>query len=233
METIKSKLRFELSGFYFIGLIGVILIGFWPSYFSKFFNGTADFTAYFHFHAAMVSIWVFMIIAQPMLLRKKKIALHRRIGKLSYLIFPLIFVSILLLSHSRGTTYEPGWDIGLFVTFKDLLILGVAYFIAIKYRHNVELHARGMIATGLVCIEPAVARIFIFNQPFNGYFVTIAIVYLVLGSLIFIERHQKQGRWVFPLILGLYMTVHAIIIFGVHIGLWQSFGKLFYELPLT
>lgn len=233
METIKSKLRFDLSGYYFIGLIGLILIGFWPSYFSKFFNGTADFTVYFHFHATMVSTWVFMLIAQPILIRKRKLALHRLIGKLSYIVFPLIFVSIILLSHSRQTTFEQGWDIGLFVTFKDLLILGVAYFIAIRYRHNVELHARGIIATGLVCIEPAAARIFIFSQPFNGYFVVLAIVYAVLGILIFIERNQKQGRWVFPLILGLYLMVHAVIIFGVHFELWQSFGKWFYALPLT
>jgi hypothetical protein len=79
----------------------------------------------------------------------------------------------ILLSHSRQTTFEQGWDIGLFVTFKDLLILAVPYFIAIRYWHNVELYARGMIATRLVCIEPAAARIFIFSQPFNGYFIFV------------------------------------------------------------
>ena len=110
METIKSKLRFDLSGYYFIGLIGLILIGFWPSYFSKFVNGTADFTVYFHFHATMVSTWVFMLIAQPILIRKRKLALHRLIGKLSYIVFPLILISIILLSHSRQTTFEQGWD---------------------------------------------------------------------------------------------------------------------------
>ena len=72
METIKSKLRFNLSGYYFIGLIGLILIGFWRTYFPKFFNGTADFTVYFHFHATMVGMWVFMLIAQTILIRKRK-----------------------------------------------------------------------------------------------------------------------------------------------------------------
>ena len=235
MESIKSKLRFDLAGYYFIGLVGLILLGFWPSYFAKFINGTADFTLYFHFHAAMVSTWILMLIVQPILIRKKKLALHRLIGKLSYIVFPLIFVSIMLLAHSRGTQFEEGWDIGLFVTFKDLLILGVAYFIAIRYRHNVELHARGMIATGLVCIEPALSRFigYAFTHTLSGYLATLAIIYLVFGELIFIERHQKQGRWVFPLILVLYLLVHSVIIFGVHFGFWQSFGKWFYALPLT
>ncbi len=231
METKTQKLRFDLPGYYFIGLVGLILVGFWRSYFSKFYNGTADFTFYFHFHATMVGIWILMLIVQPILIRKKKLEWHRLIGKLSYLVFPLIFVSIILLSHSRKTTFSEDWDIGLFVTFKDLLILGVAYFIAIKNRHQIDLHARGMIATGIVCIEPAAARI-----PFHpeyGYFAVLALVYSVLGILIFIERKQKKGRWVFPLILGLYLMVHSVIIFGIHFSLWQSFGRWFYGLSLT
>lgn len=231
MESKIQKLRFDLSGYYFIGLVGLILVGFWRSYFSKFFDGTANFTFYFHFHATMVGIWILMLIVQPILIRKKKLAWHRLIGKLSYLVFSMIFVSIILLSHSRQKGFSEGWDIGLFVTFKDLLILGVAYFIAIKYRYKIDLHARGMIATGLTCIEPAAARIPF--HPVYGYFVVIAIVYSVLGVLIFIERKQKKGRWVFPLILGLYLMVHSVIIFGIHFSWWQSFGKWFYGLPLT
>lgn len=231
MQTKTAKLRFDLSGYYFIGLVALILIGFWPSYFSKFFDGTANFNFYFHFHASVVGIWVAMLIVQPILIRKKKLAAHRLIGKLSYFVSPLIFISIMLLSHSRQNGFADGWDIGLWVTFKDLFILSVAFFIAYRYRHQVDLHARGMIVTGIACIEPAAARI-----PFHpqyGYFIVLAIVYLVLGILIFIERNQKKGRWVFPLMLGNYIFVHSVIIFGIHFSWWQAFGRWFYSLPLT
>lgn len=231
MKTLNPKLRFDLSGYYFIGLVGLILVGFWPSYFSKFFDGTANFTFYFHFHASMVGLWILMLIVQPILIRKKKLGLHRFIGKLSYFIFPLIFISIMLLSHSRQNGFGDGWDIGLWVTFKDLLILAVAFYVAYRYRHQVELHARGMIVTGIACIEPAAARINFHTQ--YGYFIVIALVYSVLGILIFIERKQKKGRWVFPLILVLYIMVHSVLIFGIHFGWWQAFGKWFYALPLT
>ncbi|MCA0238886.1 MAG: hypothetical protein LCH81_21105 [Bacteroidetes bacterium] len=56
METTQSKLPFYRSGYYFIGLIFLVLAGFWRTYFSKLLNGTADFTAYFHFNATMVGI---------------------------------------------------------------------------------------------------------------------------------------------------------------------------------
>ncbi len=231
MKAQTSKLRFDRSGYYFIGLIGLILIGFWPSYFSKFFNGTANFTFYFHFHASIVAIWVALLIIQPILIRKKKLHIHRIIGKLSYFIAPLIFISILLLSHSRQKGFAEGWDIGLWVTFKDLFILAIAFFIAYRYRHQVDLHARGMIVTGITCIEPAAARI-----PFHpqyGYFLVIGLVYSVLLSLIYFERNQQKGRWVFPLILSLYLFVHSVIILGVHFSWWQAFGHWFYGLPLT
>lgn len=71
MAIITSKIRFDKSGYYFIGLVGLALLGFWPSYFSKFFIGTEKYSVYFHFHATMISIWIFALIAQPILIRKR------------------------------------------------------------------------------------------------------------------------------------------------------------------
>jgi hypothetical protein len=235
MEPSQPKLRFDISGYYFIGLFALVLLGFWPSYFAKFFNGTANFNFYFHFHATMVTLWIALLITQPLLIRKKKLALHRLIGKLSYVVFPLMFISVILLAHSRHNIDQPDLDIRLFVPFKDLIILGTVYFIAIRYRHNINLHARGMVATGIVFIEPALAR-FVMRSiaPFpNGYFITIAIIYLILVSLMIAERHQKKGRWIFPLVLILYLLVHSVVIFNIHIGIWEAFCKWFIVLPLT
>ncbi len=235
MQTAKPKIRFDISGYYFIGLFVLVIWGFWPSYFAKFFNGAAGFNFYFHFHAAMVTLWIAMLITQPFFIRKKKLVLHRLIGKLSYILFPLVFISVILLVHSRHNIDERNLDIILFVPFKDLIVLATAYFIAIKYRHNINLHARGMVATGIVFIEPALVRLImnIFGASLTAYLFTIGIIYTLLIVLIFLERHQKRGRWVFPLILGLYMIVHSIIIFNLHIGIWKVFCKWFIVLPLT
>lgn len=235
MELIKPKLRFDISGYYFIGLVGLVILGFWPTYFAKFFNGSADFTFYFHFHAVILTLWLLLLIIQPILIRKKKLVIHRFNGKLSYFLFPLIFLSVILLAHSRHEINEKNLDIRLLVPFKDLLILGTAYFIAIRYRHNINLHARGMIVTGIAFIEPALVRFIryaIIPSPTANY-LTIFIVYSILIGLIIKERNQKRGRWIFPLILGLYVIVHTIIIFKIHIGPWELFSKWFITLPLT
>jgi len=218
-----------------MGLVGLVLLGFWPSYFAKFFDGTANFKFYFHFHATAVSLWIVALIVQPILIRKKKLWLHRLIGKMTYFLFPLIFISVLLLVHSRITPTEKELGHHLFVSFKDLLILGTGYFIAIRYRHNIDLHARGMIATGIVFIEPALARLMFHLLPGDiaPYIVTIFIVYSILITLMVLERKQKKGRWVFPLILGLYIVVHSILVFNIEIGPWESFARWFAALPIT
>ena len=148
----------------------------------------------------------------------------------------LLFISVTLLAHSRHPPDQENLDIELFVPFKDLLIFGTMYIIAIRYRRNVNVHARAMVATGIVFIEPALVRFIGHAFTQNGmvaYLATIAIVYSLLIALMIIERKQKRGRWVFPLTLGMYIVVHTILISGVHTGLWQSFSKWFAGLPLT
>lgn len=240
MKPIKRRTPpFINSGYYFVALFVLVIAGFWPSYFAKFFDGTADFTFYLHFHAALAMLWVFMLIAQPILIRQKKFALHRKIGKLSYVLVPLIFISIILLAHStlRGPKENVGLE--LWIPFKDLLVFAVAYAIAIKYRKTVAIHARGMIVAGIVLIEPALVRLILYvffpDEGFapNGYITTIVLLYTLLIGLIVAERKQKTGKWVFPLALGLYIFVHSVLVFQIKIPVWQLFAEWFKALPLT
>ena len=189
------KIRFDKAGYFFIGLVVLAFLGFWATYFSKFFDGETRFSFYFHFHAAMMSLWILVLIVQPTLIRKKKLAIHKIIGKLTYILMPLLFISVILLTHSRLQEHitvingENFYGPHLVIPFKDLLILGTAY--------------------------------------------TIAVVYALLIGLMSLERKQERGRWVFPLILGLYVIVHSIVIFGININSWETFARWFAALPLT
>ena len=239
MSFLKSKVRFDASGYYLIGVLVLIIIGFWPSYFSRFLNGSLNYTGYFHFHALIAILWMLMLISQPILIRKRKFKFHRIIGKSSYVLFPLIIVSVVLLSHSQSQIREVKNPMGLFLTFKDLITLSITYFIAIRYRKKIEIHARGMISTGIIFIEPALAR---FNsRTFGGmdlfpgapYVFTMLFSYAILIALIILERNRKSGRWVFPLTLVLLIIVQCIWLFKIQIGPWISFQKWFISLPLT
>ena len=230
-----AKLRFENAGYYFPALIVLGLAGFWPSYFSKFFDGSSNSNLYFHFHVVIVFCWLLALVAQPILIKKRKLRLHKRLGKLSYLIVPLLYISVILLTHSRHTIEDYDLAFAVFIPFKDLLIFTTAYFIAIKYRHNMAVHARAMIATSFVFIEPALIRLIVnvFNGPTGAYLWTVLLMYSLIITLIILERKQERGRWVFPLILVMYWVVHGILIFEVQLSPWISFSRWFISLPLT
>ena len=242
MDAIATKIRFDKSGYFFIGLVGIAILGFWPTYFSKFLNRTENYSFYFHFHAAMMSLWIVLLIIQPILIRKNKLIIHKFIGKLTYVLMPLLFISVILLTHFQIQKHvdivngEKLYGPHLIVPFKDLLILGTAYIIAIVYRRNVNIHARAMVATGIVFIEPALIRFIrhsFIPEQLPAYLCNIVLMYSLLIGLIIFERKQKNGRWVFPLILCLYIFVHSLIIFHIRFGFWETFARWFAALPLT
>lgn len=233
MRPFKLKINFEYSGYFFIGLVLLALLGFWKSYFAPLFSGEG-FSFYFHFHFTMVMTWMAMLIIQPLLIRFKRLKLHRQIGRLSYFIMPLIFISMLLLINHAHSIEEGDLSV-LFIAFKDLILLSVAFYVAIRYRKTPAIHARGMIATGIIFIEPALVRTidnYLLPLP-AGYFLSILLLYGLLFLLIIRERKAHRGRWVFPLILGTYIIVHGIYISGIFDSILHKFGTWYVQLPLT
>tara|TARA_R110001583_G_scaffold187313_1_gene348567 strand:- start:223 stop:954 length:732 start_codon:yes stop_codon:yes gene_type:complete len=241
-ETITKKakkIKFDKAGYYAIALIALALLGFWPTYFSKFFSGTADFNFYFHFHFALASLWIVLLIVQPILIKKKKLSIHRQTGKLSFIILPLFLVSVILLKHYKisGEVTE-GLGASLWLQLKDLVIISVMFTIAMVNRHNMQIHARAMIATGIVFIEPTLGRFIILTllpEPdfMLGLGITVAMMYALIFSLIIIERKQTSGRLIFPLLLVLFMVFHYLIFFQVSFPLWDSIAAWFVRLPIT
>jgi hypothetical protein len=236
---ISKVIKFDQVGYYAMGLIILALLGFWPTYFSKFFDGTANFNFYFHFHFAMATTWIAFLILQPILIKNKKFSIHRRIGKLSFIILPLFFISVVLLKHSRlGGQVTEGLGASLWLQLKDLVIIGTMFTIAIVNKRNMQIHARAMIATGIVFIEPTLGRFIILTvlpKPdfLLGLGITVTILYALIISVIYIERKQKSGRWVFPLLLGIYVVFHFLIFFKVSFPLRDSFAAWFVRLPIT
>lgn len=241
-KNIQKKVRnlkFDNIGYYSISLIVLALLGFWPTYFSKLNSNTVKFNFYFHFHFLMASLWIMLLIAQPILIKKRKFQIHRQVGKLSLIILPLFFLSVILLKHhSFGGKVTEDLGTSLLIQVKDLLIIGVMFTIAMVNKHNMPIHARAMIATGIVFIEPALGRLIILTFLPNtnivvGMGLTVTILYILIIFIIFLEREQFTGRWVFPLLLALLIIFHYLIFFQISFPLWDSIASWFVRLPIT
>lgn len=196
--AISPKINFNRFGLYFCGLIPLILLAFWKSYFSKFFGDTNNLTGYTHFHAILMTSWVTLLIVQPMLIKRKKFKIHRFFGKISYLLMPLILVSMLFLIHKGGNLrpIEERTFVNALIPLLGPFVIGMCYVVAILNRKNTAIHARAMVGTGLTLLDPTLMRILgpltLGSVPI-GFYAAIAIILGVFIVLIIWERNQTIG----------------------------------------
>lgn len=92
-----------------------------------------------------------------------------------------------------------------------------------------------MIVTALTMIDPVMARLAIDlpSIPFAYQVYTFGLVDIILMVLIYVERHQKRGRGVFPAILFLFLIVQSINLLWNGSALWDDFSFCFASFPLT
>ena len=116
MTTTASRvasrpINFSSSAPYFGGLWLVALIAFWPTYLSR--PLTAD--TYTHLHALTATLWMLMLVAQPLAIRTKRLTLHRRLGRSSYALAPVVLMSMVLLAHSKTHGVSVAQNVGIYV----------------------------------------------------------------------------------------------------------------------
>ena len=230
--------NFSRSGPYFAGLFLLALVAYWPTYFSRVLG--AD--HYTHFHASLAALWRLMLAAQPMLIRAKRLTWHRLLGAFSYVLAPLIVVSIMLLGHSRikglsGEAYAIQTYI-LYLQVSLTVLFGLSYALAIYTRHTVALHARFMVCTAFTLIDPVVIRLMFWmgsrTPSWNYQWVTFGLTDLVIVALIVLERRSRAGRRVFPVMLAVFVLAQIPALFGLtNTAPWQAFARWFAALPLT
>jgi uncharacterized membrane protein len=191
--------KFHRSGYAFLLLIPIAIAGFWRSY----FHAPLAAPTWFQIHVALTSTWIALLIVQPLLIRRDLRRWHRALGRASYVVFPLLIVSVVKMAH-LGLQSAPPEELtfaSIIVVPRDLTILITAYAVAIVRRHEYAVHARAMTCTGIAFIEPGLARL-------GGMNVSAITVLLLLTALVVFDR---RGRTVFGPLLLLYAGVYVVI----------------------
>lgn len=228
-KTLQNRI-----GYGSIALLIVSLLGFSQTYLIKFPKFEGFGTAH-HFHGLMALLWILLLIVQPFLIRAKKYQIHRQIGKLGYIIMPLLVISLFfvskatyfknikIMSEAEAIAILPNGTLEIFA-FSLLFILGMIY------RKNTTYHLRFLASTGLMMLGPGLGRMMVgAGLPFP---VVILIIILsttgiALVWMIFDIRNKKSA---FPMsvfiALGLFT---AFVNANSHAACWQNFGKWWVE----
>ena len=144
-------------------LIVLTVPAFWRSYLSDLSSSRIE----LHVHGVTASIWMALLAIQSWSIHNRHRRLHRTLGKASFVLFPFFLVGFGLVEVSWARNLIDGTsefhnEYGARFGAIDLVaFFGTAYFyyMALRTRRNVELHAGYMIVTVVFLIGPVVHRL--------------------------------------------------------------------------
>jgi len=230
--TLGSKTDDFITKVFYMAMVFLFIlmhIAFHPTYL-QYFPQFQKFSWTHHLHGALMASWMMILIVQPYLIYNNRYKTHRLIGKISYVIAPLVLISMFMitrLSYLKTVGEMPFEEVAAiqalnFVTPLNFLLF---YSLAIINKNDVFSHKRYMIATAFT-ISPAIfSRLmyFIFGYSIEHYAFFIA-EYFGLGLLILLLLNDliKKVNPVPYTIVAVALCINISTIHARHTEEWQS-----------
>ncbi|MHA4842881.1 hypothetical protein ACX0G7_01895 [Flavitalea antarctica] len=223
----------NISALFVLILVG-ILWGFHRSYTVE-FPDFKSFQMTHHIHGGLMMSWLFMLIAQPIFIATGRIKTHRMIGKLAYIIGPLITIYLFLiaqLGYHRGAENPEFARAVMVLDLRGLFFFTLLYVLALSYRKTTAYHMRFMIGTGLLMIGPGFGRALISSFGVSlwdaiTYTDTAAIVITIALLIYDIVKKNPVAPYTIVLIV---LVIEKLLWYYRMSGPWQIFAGKFAEL---
>lgn len=244
MNNLNQSL-YQKSVFWLVFFFASALLAFWSSYYSILGR---PMSFYVHFHGIFMTAWCLMLIGQAFLIRAKKYRIHTWMGKASYLIFPVLILSTILLIHAtirQDSQVNLGTYISMALMMNATLILAIIYSLGIYYQKDRFTHARYMVCTIFPLFTPVTDRIIykfipalvdfaptIEGSPMIPFFGFLLADLIVVGLAIW-DWMAHRRKDAFLTVLGLLLIYHLSLFTFYQIPVWRLFSAWFYELALT
>ena len=235
-------------GHYFVGFVLLVTVtGFWASYFTMIGNVPLA----FHVHAVTATSWLLLLLVQSLAIHRRKNAVHKTLGKASFAMFPLLivgFVMIINVSAARFATLEnpsiavlgPAFGIGMAIAITAYLTL---FYLALRNRRNIKLHAGYMLATPMILFESPFSRLM--DQAFPWMNVigsegprqvldTIAIsdaIVAVFAMTLYLLDRKNGAPW---LVATFFVVLQAVVMwFAPDIGGLNKLFAAYSQIPTS
>lgn len=250
--NIGNMSRLEVSytnlGYLMLILLGLSFISFAPAYFSVLHTSLPWIM---HLHAVLMFVWMGILIAQPFLIRQKKYSLHRKVGKATYMLVPLLLISgfvMIRYAYARDLNVLPqeALEAGNVMSPEEVIHqarvysgLGFYYFfaflifypLAILFRRDTNTHAKFMIATSLTVVGPIVDRIlfrsfhfFKLDAGFPLEYVSFALIDLVMILLLYVDNKKGYPMRTSLICFSIYGLGQVFYYSGLSSSAWQTFA---------
>lgn len=224
---------------YFVGFVLlVILAGFWASYWSAI--GSVPLA--FHIHAIGSSSWLLLLIVQSVVIHRRSNALHKQLGWASFVLFPLLILGFVMIIDISAQSYVtarspfavhngPSFGVGMVIAITAYLTV---FYLALKHRRNVRLHAGYMLTTPLILFESPFSRVIGEFLPWLNIIgskgphavqdtIVIGDTLAIVFALALYAMHRKHGTpW---LVAAFFMALQAVVMWNA--PFIPALGRLF------
>lgn len=199
---------YRRAHWYLLLLFPLTGLAFWPNYFSKFAGSPYA----FHVHGITASLWIGLLAFQSWTIHNRRRALHRGAGAASLALFPFFLVGGLLVLQTMAVKFGAREDpfYALFgarlgaIDAVSSIALPFLFYLAIRWRGKVHLHARYMLAPILFLLPPILSRLIPALPPLAvtgpetfyrfGYGVHVADAIAVAVAALLYWKAPKHGR---------------------------------------
>lgn len=149
--------------YWLLALFPLAAFVFWPQYLSRFSSAGME----FHAHGMTATLWLVLLTAQSTTIHRDQRQLHRQLGMLSLVLFPLFLAGGTGIFFGMAQRYVEGSPFHAMYAPKLawLDIVGVSafayfYYEALRQRRKVHPHSRYMLATVFPLLPPIFGRLF-------------------------------------------------------------------------
>lgn len=167
---------------------------------------------------------------------EKKHHLHKILGKITYLVAPLLILSMFLVTNqgyvsklSKMSAVEA--NASLSVNIPDFFAFGLLYTLAIYFKNKPDIHGRYMVTTLFPIIGAALVRIVMryFDMPKDLAFNLIPTV-IDFICLLFLIADIKSKRYSPFLVALIILLIEQWIWWNRYGTIWQNFANWYVQL---
>lgn len=190
--TMRAGVRPRVRSRFYVGLsaimAGIVIVGFWPSYFGPMLAGNIARPAVIQAHGLIFVGWMVLLMAQVILAARGQVRQHRAVGRygIAYgwlvLVMGLVVGPAASVMHVRAGEWTLDRGAGfLLVTFGDMVLFGACFVAAVAYRSRPEVHKRLMVAATVALLFAAVGRMAFIQSQFLAVVVWLSPLLVGMG----------------------------------------------------
>lgn len=197
-------------------LVPVTLIAFWPGYLMR----LDDSPWQVHFHGITGLAWILLLIGQSFLASRRRFDLHRRLGKMTYVLAPLVLLGGFMVLYTmaariNGESVSPFFQtFGYRLAFIDLVgnvHFAVVVTLALVQKRDIALHSRLMLSS----VIPLLYAVFSRFYDFDSFWVVTDVSFLTAEIIVLalILHDHRHGGIRYPWVLAMAVLVFQHLMF--------------------